>query len=326
MIGLPEFLRRMSEKQIRLSSWDRTDTLPGFLRKYEPGILEFAGTRYVTMDADNSDIASDALHLHLKELEQRSGLRGVFLYRSVTAAMRRRLIDRIQPFIALNDQIFLPAAIINLHEIVGLPEKTPKRFSPATQSVFLHLFYRNRIWSVGRRVASELELAPMSVTRAIAAFRLLGLIETEGEGTTMKFRRIAKRAFYDKARPLIVDPVAELAYIAKSHYLPGDLIAAGELALSSWSDIAYDGRNPAYAITRKDLVRYSDHTEHRSEIDDDGVITLQVWKYDPRPFAKDGRVDWISLIASYASQPRDNRLLAAFERLEKEALTYENGD
>ena len=113
---------------------------------------------------------------------------------------------------------------------------------------------------------------------------------------------------YEKAKPYLINPVQSIITTDNDF---DSYPFSGESALSMCSMLNAP-RIPVRAVYKADV-----DVEEIYEIDvrwssDNNVVNVELWKYDPRLFAKNGIVDPVSLAMSF-SENVDERIEASIE-------------
>lgn len=164
---------------------------------------------------------------------------------------------------------------------------------------------------VKKQAADDLSLTRTSITRSSKQLKQMGLIEEERQGKEIRMIPLASgRDLYERAKAFLINPVQKRLYINESE-TKSNLFLAGESLLSRHSMLG----SPKYETyaAYKGLVEM----ESLELIDplwqpDRGSMVLELWKYDPAPFAIKGEVNPVSLAMSL-SESEDERVQGAVE-------------
>ena len=165
------------------------------------------------------------------------------------------------------------------------------KMMPATQMVFLELLYMNDEESVLKsEIAKKLNLNKTSITRASAQLEEMGLIAQLKSGTEISIKRnFSRKEYYENAKAYLINPVQKVITIMR-YEATFESFGAGESALSQ--------------VT----ARYEDQ---------DDCLNVQLWKYNPSYFAREGRVDLVSLACTFKGND-DERIEMCIEKLLEE--------
>lgn len=177
-------------------------------------------------------------------------------------------------------------------------EVAADKMMPATQCLFLYLLYNNQNAYVLKKQAAEaLGLTKSSITRASEQLKAMKLITEEQVGKEIRMKTVASGfALFQVARPYLVTPVQRIVYTERASVC-GEMCLAGESALSKVSMLGEPKYNTLAIYKGDDLVRDFVELDIKWQEDTDAV-QIELWKYKPELFAKDGIVDPVSLALS----------------------------
>ena len=154
----------------------------------------------------------------------------------------------------------------------------------------------------------------MTLTRAFDEIETTGLgnVEMESRERVLHFE-VDRKSLWEKSLDLLRSPVRKRVKIS----VPQDnlsLLLAGESALSHHSMLAQPSR-PTYAVSAREwkvLQLNKEVTELK--IHEPGSMEIEIWKYDPELFAREGVVDPLSLYLSLKNT-KDERVEMALDTL-----------
>lgn len=275
------------------------------------------GFSFVIVDVgDEERFGSVALKKQLIKYREVFGSEVAFSFAKITKPQRDSLIKRQIPFVSGEDQLYLPFLGISLRNNLVLNKSfIVEKMSPVTQTLFLYLLYHSDEKIIKKRAAEFLGVAKMSVTRASEQLNALGLINEEYVGKEIVMRPVRKgKEYYDMAKEYLINPIQKEIFIDCS-LVNKDFIDAGETALANVSMLSYPNIREM-AVYKADVDKDS-----LREIDirweDVDAVRLQLWKYDPHLFVKEGAIDPISLALSLKDSKN--------ERVEGELAKYLGG-
>jgi len=165
-------------------------------------------------------------------------------------------------------------------------------------------------------LAKKLGYTGMSMTRALDEVEASGLgqITRKGRERFLSFPE-NPRTLWQEALPYLRSPVRETIRIREAQ-LPIDLrIKAGETALADLSMLV-PPKEPIYALGRRNWKNLVDRVE-QIPIEDTGTCRIQLWRYDPALFIKNGQVDPFSLYLSLQDEEEERLQMALAEMIEK---------
>ena len=237
--------------------------------------------------------------------------------------IRKRLIEMKIPFIVPGMQLYWPE--------LGMEYRTHSRnkavymaatkIDPATQAVLIGALngtYAQPITPTA--LGQKLGYTAMTMTRALDEIEAakLGAVSKAGRQRLLTFPGGAK-ALWEKAKPVLINPVRATFYYWKRDIQRELKLLAGESALSELSDLVAP-RTATYALGRAAWQKFKEKPIPQIPVEDDGTCAVQVWRYDPALFAKQGSVDVFSLYLSLQDNKDERVEMALSEVIEGRLL------
>ena len=301
-------------------SWGATvpKVLPQVLRQryalYEikVGDLRFLGIHL----KDNGDFKPAAFEKHLRQIDQT-----LFDYDGycviadgLPGYVRQRMVERRIPFVDIGRQLFWPelgAAYQQKKLKNTLPDV--EAISPATQAVLIDALVEGLRQPVTPKILAEkLGYTPMTMTRAFDEIEALQLGTIERKGRERRLLAESSEVLWPLVKPFLKSPARETTRI-KEEQLPRNMrLVAGETALAQKSMLA-PPKEQVYALWSKRWKKLSE-TIKTIPIEDEGTCRVQLWRYDPNLFAREGCVDPFSLFLSL-QHVGDERVESALEEM-----------
>lgn len=259
-----------------------------------------------------------ALEKQLTVLKNAMECEVAFCFESLTKLQREALLKRHIPFIASSDQIYLPfLGIILRNNLKTMNNVATDKMMPATQCLFLYLLYNHQHeYVLKKQAAEELGLTRTSITRASEQLKAMELITEEQCGKEVRMKTVATGyELYSLARYYLITPIQRRMYVEKIDKTEM-LAVAGESALSEVSMLG----EPKIAI--RAIFRGDEIVKGLKEVDikwqeSIDTVMVELWKYNPLLFAKDGVVDPVSMAMSL-SDTDDERVQGELERYMEE--------
>ena len=188
------------------------------------------------------------------------------------------------------------------------------KMMPATQMVFLELLYMEDEESVLKsEVANKLNLTKTSITRATAQLEGMGLIRQMKSGTEIAIKRnYTRKEYYENAKAYLINPVQKEITIMRCE-ATFESFSAGETALSQESELNPPRIEERTIYKGEEVVGQLEIVDARSE-DPDDCLKVQLWKYNPSYFAREGCVDPVSLACTFKGN-KDERIEMSIEKL-----------
>lgn len=261
-----------------------------------------------------------ALGNQKKLYEEKSELFVAFWFDGLTRYQRDSLIKHSIPFIADGTQLYLPfLGVLIQNSFKQKVEVKTDKMMPITQSLFLYLLYKCNGKKVIKKEAAEyLSVTKTSITRASEQLEKMGLIRQEMSGKEyFMWTEILGLELFLKAKEYLINPIQTI-FVTKREAVADSMPLSGETALAKYSMI-----NPSIinvvAIDKTVGKNYGfEQIDERWE-EDKQLIRVELWKYNPELFAKDGVVDPVSLYMSM-KDIADERIEAALAEMLEEYL------
>lgn len=254
-----------------------------------------------------------ALAKQLKQYCDKTGMEAAFLIGWLTKAQRDALIGRKIPFVSLPDQAYLPfLGIVLRNSFKKAADVSIDKMMPATQSLFLYILYhKDSRYIVKKQAAEDLSLTRTSITRSSKQLKQMGLIAEEQQGKEIRMIPLAVgRDLYERAKDFLINPVQKRLYINENR-TKSDLFLSGESLLSRHSMLG-SPKYETYAAYKGSVEMESLELVDPLWQPERGSMVLELWKYDPAPFAMKGEVDPVSLAMSL-SECEDERVQGELE-------------
>ena len=266
---------------------------------------------------DSAETRPAVMEKHLQQIltavPGREG--GCLVAEDLPGYVRNRLVERKVPFIVPGRQLYWPE--------LGLAIQARKKkqaptavttVSPATQAVLIYALTGGMTEPATPKLLSKaLGFTAMSMTRALDEIEAngLGRVTREGRERVLAFPE-GNKALWLAALPYLRNPVRETVRIMEQQLPEKMRIQAGETALAAQSMLV-PPREAVYALGRQTWKDLAAKVE-KIPVEDDGTCRIQIWRYDPALFAKDGRVDGFSLYLSLRDLAEE-RVEAALEEM-----------
>ncbi|MBE5923609.1 MAG: MarR family transcriptional regulator [Lachnospiraceae bacterium] len=255
-----------------------------------------------------------ALKKQLVQYCEQSNLNVAYNFDGLTRIQRDSLISKGIPFLSMPDQIYLPFLGVMLNNnFKKIMQYSAERMMPATQCLFLYLLYHYDCdFVIKKQAADELGLTRTSITRASKQLNQMKLINEKTYGKETRMYPIAKGLeFYRMAKEYLINPVQKVIH-AEVNDNKG-LYIAGESSLSKHSMLA-SPQVDTLAVFKGDKTASSFIDIDSRWNEDLKLCRIELWKYNPSLFSKNGEVDPISLALSLSENDD--------ERVQGELQTY----
>jgi hypothetical protein len=292
--------------------------LPQFLtRQYALYEITVEKRRFLGVFLEGDALRPAAFEKHLPRLLAAAGdVDGYCLVaRDLPSYVRARLVERRIPFVVPGRQLYWPelGMVFEAGREYRARRKV-KAVKPATQAVLL-LALNGEIASAvtPKHLGTRLGYTPMTMTRALDEIEATGLGEVTRKGRERLLTFPEDRSgLWQAALPYLQSPVRH-SYRVREEALPtADLFIADETALARRTMLT-EPRETVYATGRDGWKKIGDSVRE-IPIQDTGTCLLQIWRYDPGLFARDGCVDPFSLYLSLRTDT-DERVQSALQQM-----------
>ncbi|HNW16097.1 MAG TPA: hypothetical protein PKM15_05290 [bacterium] len=262
------------------------------------------------IDKGRDELTPASVKKHISMIREKEGVDIVYVKDTVSSFNRKRLIEQNVPFIIPGNQMYLPMLGIDLREYFrkNIIEKTV--FSPSTQLFLLSVIINDNGQYCPRNAAEKLGYSQMTLSRVFDELEAAGIgaHTISGKERFLTFEN-DKKALWEKIKPYLQSPVK------KRTVFYGDkterMYLSGLSALSAYSMIAEI--SPVYAVssdTWNEINRKSASGSQSLK----NEIEIEVWKYDPGLFSRNGVVDPFSLYLCFKDDS-DERTQSAIDQM-----------
>ena len=300
--------------KVKIAEYKNKLPLPIFMTMRDIMMVEIYGVNFAIIDVmKETELSVAAMKKQKAKYEE--ALQCPVAYEVVlnSVSMRNALVKSGVPFVDLPGNVFLPFMGIILQDVYRKQLVKTDKMMPATQMVFLELLYMDDEESVLKsEVANKLNLTKTSITRATAQLEEMGLIRQMKSGTEIAIKRnYSRKEYYENAKAYLINPVQKEITIMRY-----ESFSAGETALSQESELNPPRIEECAIYKGEEVVDQLEIVDARSE-DPDDCLKIQLWKYNPSYFAREGRVDPVSLACTFKGN-EDERIEMSIEELLEE--------
>ena len=274
----------------------------------------YSGNEFVLVTIPNDEkFGVIAFEKRRALLEEKFEKPVAFGFSYISGRQRDSLIEKNIPFISDTRQLYLPFWGMMLSDrLVHQKQINVEKMMPVTQALFLHMLYNSNNKPMLKKDAAEfLGVTRTSITRASDQLLSMKLINQKTSGKECYMMPVTTGlGFYEKAKPFLISPVQCIITTNEKF----DLYPfSGESALSMCSMLNAP-KIPVRAVYKSEV-----NVKEITEIDirwssENNAVCVELWKYDPRLFERNGIVDPVSLAMSL----KDN----SDERIEESIEDY----
>ena len=304
--------------EVKIREYTNKLPLPIFMTLRDITMVEIYGVSFAIIDImKETELSVAAMKKQKAKYEEALQCPVAYEVALNSVSMRNALVKNGVSFVDLPGNVFLPFLGIVLQDVYRKQLVKADKMMPATQMVFLELLYmEDKESALKSEVANKLNLTKTSITRATAQLEEMGLIEQVKSGTEISVKRnYSQKEYYEKAKEYLINPVQKVVTIMG--YVPTwNMWSAGETALSQLSQLN-PPRVEEYAIYKgEEIVDQFDIVDERFA-DNEYFLRVQLWKYNPVYFARNGYVDPVSLACTFKGN-EDERIEMCIEELLEE--------
>lgn len=322
MNDVENFLQDFLGTKVSTRKWDEEEKLPLFLsRSNEFRIARINDQDFLLAKVTEHESKNIREFRSMqRKLEEASGLPVLFALKDIGSVERDSLIKARIEFISLPDQVYLPFLGILLKNKRKLHQagKVPEKMTASGQLLYLLMQYRGNAEISKTDAAEQLGMPVTTMTHAAEQLQQLNLIHCRKDGKSVyMFPSDHGYDYYQKAQPYLISPVLKSFFVHKEE-INKQGIACGEALLSKHSDLA-DPQYQSRALYKKDEVLNQLHSVNAQWSDEEDLIHIEVWRYDPQLFAQKDGVDPVSLACTFNGL-YDERMEDAVRQMLKKKL------
>lgn len=304
--------------EVKIREYKNKLSLPIFMTMRDIAMVEIYGVNFAIVDVvKEAELSVAAMKKQKAKYEEALQCPVAYQVALNSVSMRNALVKNGVPFVDLPGNVFLPFMGIVLQDVYRKQLVKADKMMPATQMVFLELLYMNDEESVLKsEVANRLNLTKTSITRATAQLEEMGLIQQIKSGTEISIQRnYSRNEYYENAKAYLINPVQKVITIMRQE-AAFESFEAGETALSQLSELNPPRIEECAIYKGEEVIDQLEIVDARYE-DQDDCLNVQLWKYNPSYFAREGRVDPVSLACTFKGN-EDERIEMCIEELLEE--------
>ena len=304
--------------EVKIREYKNKLSLPIFMTMRDIAMVEIYGVNFAIVDVmKEAELSVAAMKKQKEKYEEALQCPVAYQVALNSVSMRNALVKNGVPFVDLPGNVFLPFMGIVLQDVYKKQLVKVDKMMPATQMVFLELLYLNdEVSALKSEVANKLNLTKTSITRATAQLEEMGLIEQIKSGTEISVKRnCSRKEYYENAKAYLINPVQKVITIMR-YEATFESFEAGESALSQVSELNPPRIEERAFYKGEEVIDQLEIADARYE-DWDECLNVQLWKYNPSYFAREGRVDPVSLACTFKGN-EDERIEMCIEELLEE--------
>lgn len=303
-----DYIQKILGIKVVSREWEEVNNLPHYLRSNRRFVLlEICSVKCLAISYNSREFSLPTFQKQKSKLREFTDAQIILCLDQISSHQRSSLIEAQVAFVVPGNQMYLPFLGIALQEYYKKQPVPPDMLTAMAQYVFLYLLYNNKERLNRTEIAMTLNIAAINVTRAVQELTALGLVRDEKDG---KYSYVSAcgsgRELFEKAKHFLINPVQKKIHIVRPEEHTR-FPYAGMSALSR-SSMLSEPRKAVRAIGKAVLKSIDSNLIVDPKWNTiENYIELEVWKYDPVPFAVNGNVDTISLVLSLSDE-KDERV------------------
>ena len=301
--------------EVKIREYKNQLSLPIFMTVRDIAMVEIYGVNFAIVDVmKETELSVAAMKKQKAKYEEALQCPVAYKVASNSVSMRNALVKNGVSFVDLSGNVFLPFMGIVLQDVYRKQFVKADKMMPATQMVFLELLYMNDgEAALKSKVANKLNLTKTSITRATVQLEKMGLIQQNKSGTEISIQRnYSRKEYYKNAKEYLINPVQKVITIM-CFDATFESFAAGETALSQLSELNPPKLEECAIYKGEEVIDQLEIVDVRVENPND-CLKVQLWKYNPSYFAREGCVDPVSLACTFKGN-EDERIEMCIEEL-----------
>lgn len=281
--------------------------------------VNICGMNFTAIVPNNGEtFSAEALSKQIEKYKQAFSQPTAFFFENTTAIQQKALIENRIPFLANPTIVFLPFLGIAMQQRRKSSSEysvQKEKMSPQTQLLFLYMLYKVKDAYVSRtQAAQDCGLNVMAVSRSGKELASYGLIKQEEHGRSVLMTcALNGKDLIQKAMSYLISPVQKNIIVKKTD-LKANFPIAGETALSSMTMLGSPKIETCANAKKEISPNIVDYTKDARWLAPETLTNVQIWKYNPTQFTKDGCVDPLSLYLSMKDS-KDERIQACLDEM-----------
>ena len=306
-----DYIERAFGEKVTRKPWQKVGKLPLYFKGlYQIDYATIGGQECLLISPQGELGPISTIIKHIARLKDEWNGPVVLEVAHITRQRRQSLLAEKIPFVVPDKQLFLPFMGALLQERFD-SERTVanEQLQPSAQVLLFHFIYGKNAPMYINRLPEMFGLSAMTVTRAAEQLTEAGLLNVHKDGVKKVLTcELTQKALYQKARPMLINPVRRRFFIDNAE-LPNGYFLAGESALAQLTML--DTPSVAvYGLAKAE--KFASQTTQM--IDSEKQCQIELWRYNPTVLNGEQCADALSLALSLA-QLQDERVEIAIEEI-----------
>jgi len=295
-----DYLKEILGLKVKIEKWNIEKNLPIYLQnKREYYVLSICEEQNLIVKILSDEFSLPTFQKQIVQLKKYTDMQIILWLDNITSYQRKSLIKNQILFVIPDSQLYIPSMGICLKEHFQNKPLKVEKLTAMAQYIILYLIYNPQSISYNQaELAARLNISAMNVSRGVQELSELGLVDTESQGRNKLVQPVSYgKDLYDLAAEYLQSPIQKKIYVAYEKAYDNFPIA-GEEALAR-KTMLNPPKQKIRALDKKKMQIISeDAIIDPNWIIDEEYIEVELWKYNPDLFVKDGMVDVISLALS----------------------------
>lgn len=257
------------------------------------------------------------LRHNLSRYEEVFRSRICFFIPDLTRTKRDAIIKAGISFIAPPGQVYLPFLGVALNDKYPTRKfESRDKMTPVEQLLFFYLLYHNQEY-IKAELADSLHVTRAAITKVTKSLNERGLIKElrKGKEVVVSLMDTPVKSF-QSALPHLINPVKKTVCYQKC-FSSSELLKAGETALSAISMLNSPQIEVRACYVNDDRLKKMVTISDERWVENDELLKLEIWTYDPRVLSGNEQVDLLSLKMSLSDE-FDERVQGELEEVLEE--------
>lgn len=317
------YLKSVFGDSVKIEKFNQTDLLPMYLiQKFELSkmLISNQNANYILLKPkEKSDLKITAIKKQLEQIAKHTMCAPVLIFNALRTSQRNALIQANISFVVPYKQVFIPNVVMNLSEKEAINRDYGNEFSIAAQVVFAYLLLKDITETNAHQLVETLNYSIATLNRALTELAYRRLLKIEGRNTRKNYKRLDKKAYWEKGKKFLFNPVAK-SYYVKRMQRKENMFRSNELALTRLSSMLNESTITYYAVSAETL-KDIDKSEFLNQYDifDYNYSVIEKFRYNPALLSNSNYIDIISLYAQFKNDT-DERIQMELDELLEEVL------
>lgn len=301
--------------KVNYKSWDKKNSLPLYISgNYEIDEAVVSNNRFIVLSPVGDLPTLPAMKKHAEKVQKIDNVPVAFYLKNLSDFRRKGMLESNIPFMT-EKQVFFPFIGALLMEEKNNNLYTDK-FMLSTQQLFLMYIYNDQNKMYVANAGKKLQYSAMTISRAVKQLEASDLFLVYKDGVNKVIEsKYDRRDLFEKAKPLLSNPVRKYGYIEKSR-IDENMVLASDSALAEKTML-----NPSKLITYAIDEQKMDNNQMENElIDPKEQVKLELWGYDPKLFSNENVADSLSVALSLRENEDERIEEAIDEYIERELV------